>query len=326
MRNLFSKSRHAIIITDHVLRYAEVRNQSLDHINTAAERYIPEGVMVHGQIKEVDTLLSLLQDCVEEWGLKGKEVMFTLPDTQVLVRRHTIPMDVEEDHILGHLYMQLGETLHLPIEQPVFDWYEIERDEEKRDVLLFAAPEPTVTTIARLMREVKMKPRAADLSALSLYRFYDTWLGEETPSHVMQMQVFPDAFHVSIFHDGLPLIVRTMNLQTSMEDWEVNPHDDDPIQWNGPPEKVFSSWKDAVGELNKLLHFYQFNYQHGEAAVSRIRISGDHPYLERIIEDLRASVDLPVDYLYESEWKTSQGHGLETKYYPAVGLALKNEV
>lgn len=323
---LRGRTQHALFISDHVIRYARVKGRSLEGIDFIDERYIPKGVFSGGQVREVDMLLTLLQECVDQWKLRNQKVIFSLPDSLALVRRHEVPLNIAEDSIRGHLYMELGETLHLPIEQPVFDWHEIGRTAEKRDLLIFAAPESAVTTLAQLMREVNLKPVAADLSSLSLYRLYTQMETMEENEHIMFLQVSPAYMQVSIFEDDLPLIMRMMSFQIDADKWSFPQDAEETIVWNGPEHEVRSSWQETVEELRKLLNFYQYNYQQGKAQVEKIVLTGDHPNLEIFMEDLRNRLELPVSIMKQSDWETKQQQVISTKFYAAIGLALKKEV
>lgn len=323
---LGNKTQHALLLADHVIRYARVRGRKLEGVEVIGERYLPEGVFAQGQVKEVDTLLTILSECVENWKLRNQKVVFSIPDSLSMVRRHEVPMNISEESITGHLYMELGESLHLPMEQPVFDWHEIGRTAEERDLLIFAAPENAVTTLARLLREVRVKPVAADISPLSLYRLYDKLYAPEEKIHIMFLQVAPSYIQVSIFEEELPLVIRTMNFQQNAAQWQVTEDVSKPLAWKGSEEEIRSSWQDTMEELSKLLNFYQFNYQHGRARVDKIVVTGDHPYLTPFLNDLKQRLELPVSLLSETDWKTKDNEPISSAYYAVIGLALKKEV
>ncbi|SDN58977.1 type IV pilus biogenesis protein PilM [Alkalicoccus daliensis] len=323
---LGNKTQHALLLSDHVIRYARVKGRKLDGVEIIEERYLPQGVFAQGEVKEVETLLTILSECVEKWKLRNQKVVFSIPDSLSLVRRHEVPLNIAEASITGHLYMELGESLHLPLEQPVFDWHEIGRTAEYRDLLIFAAPEPAVTTLARLMREVRLKPVAADISPLSLYRLYDKMYNTEEKIHTMFLQMAPSYMQVSIFEEELPLVIRTMNFQLDASQWQVTEDASEPLVWQGAEEDIRSSWQDTLEELSKLLNFYQYNYQQGKARVDKIVVTGDHPYAGHFVKDVKQRLELPVSTFAESDWVTKDNEEIPSKYYAVIGLALKKEV
>ncbi|WP_147803503.1 type IV pilus biogenesis protein PilM [Alkalicoccus halolimnae] len=318
------KTQHALLIADHVIRYARVKGSSLSGVEVIEERFLPPGIFEGGQVKEVDTLLTILQECTDAWKLQGRQIVFSLPDTLAIVRRHTIPMDVKDENVLGHLFLELGETLHLPVEQPVFDWHEISRNEEERELLVFAAPEEAVTTLSRLIREVKLKPAAADISALALYRLYDAFGKTEAESHTMFLQLSPMLLQVSIFAGELPLVVRTIAIEDGAHLWEAG--EESQQQWQGTEEELKASWEPVLEELGKLMNFYQFHYQHGEAEVTGVVVTGDHPYTDLFMKVLKNQIDLPVSLFEETDWETNQNQPIGRQFYTPIGLALKKEV
>jgi type IV pilus assembly protein PilM len=318
------KTQHALLIADHVIRYARVKGRSLSGVEVIEERFLPQGIFQGGQVKEVDTLLTILQECTDAWKLHGRQVVFSLPDTLAIVRRHTIPIDVKDENVRGHLFLELGETLHLPVEQPVFDWHEINRNEKERELLVFAAPEQAVTTLSRLMREVKLKPAAADISSLALYRLYDAFGKAEAEDHTMFLQLSPKLLQVSIFAGELPLVVRTIAIEDGAHLWEEEPEAHQ--NWQGTEKELEASWEPALVELSKLMNFYQFHYQHGEAAVTNIIVTGDHPYAGLFMNVLKNQIDLPVTLFEETDWQTKQNQPIGRQFYTPIGLALKKEV
>ncbi|WP_181186233.1 type IV pilus biogenesis protein PilM [Alkalicoccus urumqiensis] len=321
-------ARHALLISDHVIRYARLNGRSANQVVRVEERYLPRGVFSQGEVKEVDTLLTVLQECVEAWKLKGRKVFFSIPDSLSIVRKHTVPLTVDDDDIRGHLYMQLGDQLHLPMEHPVFDWHEISRTEEEREILLFAAPENAVTTLARLLREVRVKPAAADLSPLALYRLYNERNSGELEQEKLILQLAPTYVHASIFSDDLPLIMRTILLDLPEDKWTYPSESggENDLAWGGTDEEIKRSWRYVIDELGKLLNYYQYTYQQDGEPVSQIVLGGDHPYIKEFRKELKEQLNLPCALFAESDWESKQNQPITTKDYAAIGLALKKEV
>jgi type IV pilus assembly protein PilM len=119
---LFNKKRNNLIIQDHVIRYLDMRQPELLEVKSSGERYLPEGIIQDGIITDGETLLKILEECIEEWGIKGREVHFLIPDSKLVIRKHHIPSVYKVEEIKRYLYLELGSTVHLPFEDPVFDY------------------------------------------------------------------------------------------------------------------------------------------------------------------------------------------------------------
>ena len=114
----------------------------------------------------------ILEECVDEWNLKGRRVRFIVPDSFVMIRRIPLPANPEDDEICGYLFMELGETIPMPFSNPVFGYVVVERKKEETVILLFAAPEEAVSHYTGLFEKVKLRPIAADVSSLCAYRLF----------------------------------------------------------------------------------------------------------------------------------------------------------
>lgn len=101
-------------------------------VNHFVETYLPEGIFVDGQIKDADKLAMILDQCMSDWGIQRKQVRFITPDAFISVRKVKVPADLKDDEIKGYLYLELGNNIHLPFEEPVFDFVPLQKQRLKR--------------------------------------------------------------------------------------------------------------------------------------------------------------------------------------------------
>ena len=57
------------------------------------------------------------------------------------------------------MYLELGTSIHLPFEEPVFDAVVLSEEKDKKEVLIFAAPEENVMEYSQLFSDVKASIR-----------------------------------------------------------------------------------------------------------------------------------------------------------------------
>lgn len=114
-------------------------------VNRFVECYLPEGIIVDGAIKDFEKLATILEQCIGDWGIKRKKVRFITPDAYVMVRKVKVLLELD-DKIKGYryLYLELGHNIHLPFEDPVFDFVPLGQTENEKEILLFAAPESII--------------------------------------------------------------------------------------------------------------------------------------------------------------------------------------
>ncbi|WP_205835635.1 MULTISPECIES: hypothetical protein [Bacillaceae] len=73
---------------------------------------------------------------------------------------------------------------------PVFDYYLLkEKEKNKQQIILFAAPEESVAQYADLLEEAKLSPQSADISALALYRYFFHSNKVEADENIMLVEI-----------------------------------------------------------------------------------------------------------------------------------------
>jgi type IV pilus assembly protein PilM len=309
----FFQLRHKVanlVIKDHVIRYVELKPHDPFSIQKWGERELPSGIIYDGKIVDHDTLKLILEECVIEWKLKHRRVRFIVPDSVVVIRKIPLPNDLEEDEIRGYLFMELGTTIHLPFEDPVFDYVILEKTKEKLSILMFAAPEQTVISYAELLEDVKLRPVAADVSPLCTYRLFYEADQVKKDDHVLIVQIDESAVNVSAFYDHKPFFMRHLLIEPLDEKKETT-----------DMEELLRPLEDVYKEIERMLNFYRFTIHQGNEQIARILLTGDHPYLRYIHETMQERFEVPVECLSKEV-----GNLIDTRYHLAWGLGLKEGI
>ncbi|WP_044894630.1 type IV pilus biogenesis protein PilM [Bacillus alveayuensis] len=313
-----------IIIKDHVIRYVELKQTTPLILSRCEERYLPSGIIQEGKIVDRETLETILEECVSDWKLKNRRVRFIVPDPVVVIRTISLPKGLEEDEIRSYLFMELGTTIHLPFEEPVFDYTILERTNEKLVILLFAAPEHIVKSYSELLEDVKLRPIAADISPLCIYRLFHTADQTKKEEHLLLVQVDLSAINVSAFHQHRPVFMRQLLFEGKFEQWEkkVDAFGNIVLEWKGKEDEPLRQLEDVYKEIERVMSFYRFSIQQGNGQISRILLTGDHPYLPQIYATMRERFDI-VEMLSENLIVSDNSKTIPPSYHLALGLALK---
>lgn len=323
----FRKNRPIyFIIKDYVLRAIEIKSTNPLIVNDFHERYIPAGIVKDGKIIDEEMFLLILEECLTEWKIGKRKVMFHVPDSFVIIRKVTVPAELLNDEIYGHLYMEIGATIHLPFEQPVFDYHVVAKTEEGKELILFAAPEETVITIAELFEEVKLNAVAADISALSLYRLYDKIFPRHDEEQLMIIQADLHAVNVCIFENEHPVFMRNIPIDADHEKWSPASLSGSDIQltYDGEPEDVGFALEDIYTEISRVVDFYRYTLNHGAKQITKLLVTGDHPWLNTIQEQIHDRVQIEMETIPQEAVKTaSKADPLPASFHCAVGLGLK---
>jgi len=234
-----------VTIEEDAIRMVEVKSTSPLHVVCAEERSLPSGIVTDGKIVDAETLVSILGEAVDEWKLSRKAVRFLAPDEYVIIRKLTYPPDVQADELKGHFFIEIGSTLYLPFEDPVFDVVPYTASTETKEAILIASKESILNTYEKIFEDVKMKPVVADIGPLALYRLaYSQYefTGEE---HILLLDFNNEKYVISIFHHHFPLFMR-------------------PVEVTEPSESSYfsgaqtSKMDSLISELEKLINFYRY--------------------------------------------------------------------
>jgi type IV pilus assembly protein PilM len=314
-----------IVINDHSIRYVELKQKNPVIPNHYGQRYLPSGIISDGKILDFDTLANILDECITEWKFARREIRFTVPDSLVIIRKVTIPADIKQDEIHGYLYLELGSTIHLPFEDPVFDTVSLGIEGNKQEILVFATPEKYVLEFADLFKSVKLKPVAADISPLAIYRLYhhsDMAVNNEV---LLTVQFDLDVVSLCIFEEEIPVFMR--HIPGDLKDsWKlIRRRDEQASQemvYEGEFSDIMFQLEEIYRDIAKLMDFYRYSLTQGKKEVTRILVNGDHPMLDRILSDMNDRFGMPIATI-TVKVKGPESGELPSAFNLALGLGLK---
>lgn len=324
--SLFSrKSRIVnIIISDHSIRYLELKQVNPPLPLKWGERLLPHGLINNGKINDVDTLSMILDECIEEWKIRNRKIRFLIPESFVIIRNVHIPEEVKDDEIKSYLYLELGTSIHLPFDEPVFDAVVLSAENKKKEVLVFAAPEENVLEYTELFSSVKLSPLEAEISPLALYRLYYHLNQANKNENMLIVQFDLKSVNICIFEGEIPFFMHHLPIEFVADHWEMKVNDRGNVQINyiGEQQELGYQFEDIYKEISRLMDFYRYSLHQGKKQVSKILLNGDHPLLTRITTDMKERFDVPLEtILYDG--LTKQEEPLPQPFYLSLGLALK---
>ncbi|MBP3949651.1 type IV pilus biogenesis protein PilM [Bacillus suaedae] len=319
----FKKSKSvSLIIKDHVIRYAMMNHNDITDPLSSGEKYLPTGVIRDGKIIDRDRLVMILEECVDEWGLRRKDVHFIVPDAHVFFRELSIPTSIKKEEIKGYLFMELGNSIPLPFANPFFDYVTLDNVDNGKKILLFAAPEPIIQEYVSVLEEAKINPVSIEINALAMYRLLFTLDRVDPKEHLMFIEFDVDAVGVSIFHQHKPKYVHHLVNAGHVEQFEIEESQEMvQLHFTGDEMILYSDLQDTIGEIERILNFYKYSLHKGEAEVSHLVLTGDHPYIKHIYNQMNES--LPIKLESATDLFNEAGFSIAPRYLTTMGLALK---
>ncbi len=314
----------SLILHDHVIRMVELTHATMG-IRSYRERFLPEGIIKDGKVIERDTLFVILEECVEEWDIKGKRVVFLVPDTYLVLRNEKVPLSISNDDIKGYLYLEIGASIMLPFKNAVFDYELIGETDEHKEILLFAAPEDIVMAFSSLLEAVSLHPEAADVTALSLYRLYyhTDQIDSQKPSLLIHCGI--RSVNVSVFYQHKPAFIRQVLMDTSQSEWDVAQisRSANEMKWNGEREQLLEAIDESVTEIERVINFYHYSMNKSGQTIQHVFLSGDFPEISLLKNQLEATIGTAIQHADEQTIRDEAGNVLPLPFYGAYGLALK---
>ncbi|NRD75999.1 pilus assembly protein PilM [Bacillus sp. BRMEA1] len=314
-----------IIINDHSIRYLELKQAQPLTVLKWGERILPPGLIQEGKIADYESLVNILEECIDEWKISRRSIRFIVPDQMVIIRKVSVPSDIEDDEIKGYLYLELGSTIHLPYEEPVFDIHLMGDNGKTKDVLLFAAPEQQVSEYVHLFNQVKLQPLAADISPLALYRVYDQLDQADHEEALFTIQFDLSSVNFCIFEGTVPLVMRQFSLPYDWETWEIKPGSlgKQEYKYKGNKEELDITFDEIYREISKLLDFYKYALKEKKKEITKFLVQGDHPMLKDIADEVAERFEIPVLTLYNEANSKGKTGGVPANLLLTLGLALK---
>lgn len=305
-----------IVIHDHVIRLLVVKQSTTLVVQKYHERSLTPGLIKEGKIIDRDILKLILEECIDEMGIKKQKVQFIIPDSSIVIRKTSIPGDIEDNEIVGYLFAELGSSIHLPFDEPVLDFCKLSEDEDKKEILLIATSSEIASDYSLLFEEVSLKPIAADISPLCLYRLFHHFDKTSSDQQSLLVQLDLQSITMSIFQHDLPIFMRHIPIESPIENWNNKTSNGDVellANWTNMTEGLI---EEIVKEIEHILNFYRFNIMQGKEQVSNILISGDYPYLHEVIAILKDQYEYSIETIEKFDL-------LSPNYNLALGLALK---
>ncbi|MEH6905572.1 type IV pilus biogenesis protein PilM [Neobacillus drentensis] len=311
-----------LVLNDHSIRLLELKQTNPPSAQRWTERFLPPGIISDGKITDIDSLANILEECIGEWKIQRRHVRFLVPDPLVIIRKVSIPAEIQDDEIQGYLYLELGSSIHLPFEEPVFDFYSLESDGKTRDLLLFVAPEQQVMEYASLLSKLKLNPIAADISPLALYRLYHQLDQTSTNEVLFSVQFDLTSVNLCIFEQNVPLVMRQFAIPFNVDIWNIKSDMTGRLifKYIGDTEELVIQFEDIFREINKLSDFYRYTLTNEKNDITKFLLNGDHPMLKAIYDEMKERFDVPVDMISLEPGKSTS---LPPSLLLPLGLALK---
>lgn len=289
-------------------------------------------------------------------------VHFCLPTKHVVLRKIDTLPNVPDNRLAQLLNFEIGESIHLPFQKPVYDFVRIRDSElsalsvERRgndpqldgdphcELLLLATSEQLVKHLARNIRSAGCKPLSAEICATALERLVRTLHPEWLQGLDMILDIQEDGVDLHFYRAGFIVFSRSIPLakEAGFHSNEVSFVEEAAagLESEAYGEGTIGraafyrrkkSWNESIylaellNEVERAQSFYRYTFHRAEQPFSSLILTGD--FTESFYQSLLEQVDYPVRRLdYTSILSPGfQDSDLLDICSVAIGLALRGK-
>jgi type IV pilus assembly protein PilM len=282
----------------------------------AAQVPLPAGVVVDGEIQDVDTVGGAIRDLWRRGGFRSKQVTMGVGNQRVVVREITVPA-LPPKELEESLPFQVEELIPMPMEETVLDHDVLEELEQDGRAMLrllvVAAQRQMVDSLVAAAVKGRVEPVGVDLVPFALVRSVGNTDGlgleEGDAGGEALVDVGADVTNICVHERGVSRFVRILpsggndvtagmasQLGITVERAEALKRGETLEGGPSPAEArpVAESRAAAlVDEIRSSLDFYQA--QSPGARVSRVLVTGGGSKLPGLFDAIAQRVRVPVE-------------------------------
>ncbi|CAM3478727.1 pilus assembly protein PilM [Paenibacillus lupini] len=308
---LDSSKRVGLTIDHGGVRYARVRKRKKGwEIEKTGFLPFADGVILEDQFTNMDELRSSLKDWVKKEKLAGTAVTLSIPTSQIIIRKLQVGT-VNPKELNQLIHLEVETALHLPFEDPVYDYIAAGSAEQSTDVLVYASPQRWIKQSIDLLESVGLKVKFAELASTAFARAIQAQY-KDSLDNTMLIHLDKANVEVYMFHQGHPVFMRVIN------EYDYSGASDGTFT----PELISS----INAEIARLLSFYQYSIYEGKDRIVQAIIAGELAGRTQLAAELQqVQPDMRVETVeLESPLRKRVRRKLD-EYMIPFGLAIRDK-
>ncbi|MGF7049500.1 type IV pilus assembly protein PilM [Paenibacillus sp. DS2015] len=263
------------------IRYVKLKSKKTGRIDKKGFLPLQPGVIVDNQVVNVESFQKELSEWVRSEGLNGCAVSLAIPPSQIIIRKLSIP-SINRKQVEQLAALEVETSLHLPFADPIYDYLEIEEDEDSTTLLVFAASRKLIENYVAMLETAGLKVQSVEISAMALARLFTlNNTDSESFSETMLIHLDHGLLDIYLFHSSHPVFMRTINLNDRYQSEDSN------IEVNHSTETLsYEQMVEIVAEVSRMMNFYQNSLYEGSSRLSDIIITGPNKSREQLSSEL----------------------------------------
>jgi type IV pilus assembly protein PilM len=147
---------------------------SSDGVSRAVSAELPPGIIVDGEVTDLDALSEALKDFFKAHNLP-KRVRLGVSNQQIVVRHLELPKIENPDELAAAVRFQASEAIAMPLDEVIMD-HQVVSEYVNQDgaarlrIVVVAARESMISRVIEAVRAAGLRPEGIDLNAFALVR------------------------------------------------------------------------------------------------------------------------------------------------------------
>ncbi|MBP1044801.1 hypothetical protein I6N96_00810 [Enterococcus sp. BWM-S5] len=342
---MFGKKKHAAIgidIQKNVLRYCTVKSGQF----VFGEKVTNGSIFKDGKIRNPEEFIHTLQQVAAEVHMRNPEFIISVMNGKLLIRQIPLGNMKSEKEIREFLYFELGDSISLPFENPIFDLLILEQQSKKKipkkksrqpqekssrrevkiqrnrfavngKVPVVITSEPILEEIGYLIQRSGGQLIGVECSALAYTRVLQKRIN--WGQNFLLVELDSGTATITIFEQLVPVYVQYEDY--NQVNWRyLEKEQSAKTEFN---RSVELEELDKLGRtINNVIRYFETEISPGKELV-QIYVVGGHPLLDgEVVEIIQETNDLPVKEL-QSPLRLANQKRLPERFLLAAGLAMK---
>lgn len=338
---MLKKSKHhgiGIDIQKNVMRYCVQKNGKWVY-----GEMVNNGSFFKGEkLKNTEQFVNILKEIYKKSRLNTSEIVISTPNSKLLIRQVPIQNMKSEKEVREYLFLELGESISLPFDQPVFDLMVYEHSESKKtkskkkrsrdevkaikvkknqlfidgNVSVVVTSEPFLEKIGDAIKKSGGQLIGVDCSSLAYGRVFQKRINWS--QCFLMVELDGGAATVTIFDKFVPIYVQYENY--NQVNWKY-------LEKNGEVKTEFSTSVELEAleglamTIQSIADYFTAEISAGNT-LAQIYLVGGHPLLTKEVEKIiQKRNQLPVKSLTSP--LSERQESVPERFLLAAGLSMK---
>lgn len=293
------------------IRFLEVTVKKNRIVRVHNSFIIENTVILDNNALDEDKWISLFKGIKKQKNIKAKIAHINIPTSSVILRQQTMP-DVSVKELKQMLTYEIGSTIHLPFNNPVFDIIKSEIKTETEDseqamcnVTFIATPGNLINPMINSLQSEKIKVKTIDIPGLSLYQVFKRLYPAQVYDSILIIQIRIDGIDLNIIDENTIWFTRHVHL--SIFDYiheEINVENMDfgrLVENIADKDQIKNYIREITSEIERAINFFKYTLNNRVNVLTGCWIASEFLFSHEYYDYIHEHLGLEINSLYAKQ-------------------------